>query len=390
MTSAHISVLQVGKYIHPEKGGIETITKTMFDHLQGEVIQNDVLCFKRKKGTQKTFYQSGFVVRCGTFFNIASTPISIMFFSWFRKLRNQYDVVHIHHPNPLAAIALFFYPVKGKVVVHWHSDILTHKFLYLLFAFFEQKMLQRADLILGTSPTYIQHSPHLQAFHSKCKYLHCCTDESKFTVNPARVQEIRKSYDNRKIVFSLGRFIYYKGFEYLIDAASELSNEFVVLIAGGGPLRDMYIERINSLKLFNKVFIIQDVTQEDIGNYFEACDVFCLPSCQKTEAFGIVLVEAMLFGKPIVSTNVPGSGITWVNANGITGFNVEPKNGLALAQAITTIVEDGLEKTFGENGRQRFKTKFSREEFLMKYIELIEQLFEVETAVIKQIATKAF
>ena len=104
-----------------------------------------------------------------------------------------------------------------------------------------------------------------------------------------------------------------------------------------------------------RVFIIQDVTQEDIGNYFEACDVFCLPSCQKTEAFGIVLVEAMLFGKPIVSTAVPGSGITWVNANGITGFNVEPKNGLALAQAITSIVEDGLEKTFGENGRQRFK-----------------------------------
>ena len=389
MTSTKISILQVGKYIYPEKGGIETITKTMFDYLQNEVIQNDVLCFKRKKGTQKTIYNGSSIIRCGTFFNIASTPISIKFFAWFRKLRNNYDVVHIHHPNPLAAIALFFFPVKGKVVLHWHSDILTHEILYFLFSFFERKMLQRADLILGTSPTYIQHSPHLQAFHAKCKYLHCCTDESKFSINPARVEEIKRSYDNRKIVFSLGRFIYYKGFEYLIEAASFLSDEYVVLIAGGGPLRDMYIDTIDRLKLFNKVFLIQDVSQEEIGNYFEACDVFCLPSCQKTEAFGIVLIEAMLFGKPIVSTAVTGSGITWVNANGITGFNVEPRNSHELAEAIGRIFHENLQDKFGENGRQRYKSKFSREEFLMKYTELIEHMFKVETAVIKQIASNA-
>ncbi|MEJ7682672.1 MAG: hypothetical protein WKG06_33410 [Segetibacter sp.] len=136
MKSHEYKVLQVGKFFYPDRGGIESTTKFIFDHFIHDENINDVICFKRGKGSQKIYFGKSFVLKCGTAFQVASTPISFKFFYWFRKLRNNYDIVHIHSPNPLAAIALFLFPVRGKVLLHWHSDILTHKFLYLFLSFF--------------------------------------------------------------------------------------------------------------------------------------------------------------------------------------------------------------------------------------------------------------
>ena len=384
-----VKVLQIGKYFAPDKGGIETVTKVIFDHFVQEKVVNDVLCFKKGKGTQKVYYGKSFVEKCGSSFHIASTPSSIVFFYRFCRLRNDYDIIHIHTPNPLAAIAVSLFPVKGKVLVHWHSDIVTHKFLHFLFGFFEKRLLKRADLILGTSPVYVQHSRYLRGYDSKTNYLSLSVDESNYTVVHDRVQEIKREYDDRKIVFALGRFIYYKGFEYLIEAAQFLPDDYVVLIGGGGPLKDKYISLINQYKLYNKIFVLTDISQKDLGNYYKACDVFCLPSIKKTEAFGLVLLEAMVFAKPIVATNIPGSGTSWVNVNNRTGINVEPKNGRALAEGILKIMNSNSYNVYCANSRKRVEEKFTTFKFINELKKYYSELIEPKAAVVKQINRKA-
>src|SRR4051812_32282720 len=206
MKSQEYKVLQVGKFFYPDKGGIESTTKFIFDHFLQDENVNDVLCFKRGKGSQKIYYGKSFVLKCGTAFEVASTPVSFKFLYWFRKLRNNYDIIHIHSPNPLAAIALYLFPANGKVLLHWHSDILTHKFLYFLFRPFEKHLLKRADLILGTSPVYVQHSPFINKYDYKANYISSSTEDNNFQVDEERVKEIKNEYDNRKIIFALGRF----------------------------------------------------------------------------------------------------------------------------------------------------------------------------------------
>jgi rhamnosyl/mannosyltransferase len=381
-------VLQVGKFFYPDKGGIESTTKFIFDHFVHDENVNDVICFKRGKGSQKIYYGKSFVLKCGTAFHVASTPISFKFFYWFRKLRNNYDIIHIHAPNPLAAVALFLFPPKGKVLLHWHSDILTHKFLYFFFRSFENHLLKRADLILGTSPVYVQHSPSISRYDFKANYISSSTAESNFEVNEERVNEIKNEYDGRKIIFALGRFIYYKGFEYLIEAAKYLSDDFVILIGGAGPMKEKYVALIKEYNLYNKVYLISDISQNELGNYYKACDVFCLPSTEKTEAFGLVLVEAMVFGKPVLATNIAGSGTSWVNVNNVTGINVEPKNGKALAEGVLKIMEEGNYKRFCINSRKRYEEKFTNTKFIDKLIKYYIQLIEPATAVIKQLNRK--
>lgn len=388
MKSQEYKVLQVGKFFYPDKGGIESTTKFIFDHFVHDENVNDVLCFKRGKGSQKIYFGKSFVLKCGTAFQVASTPISFKFFYWFRKLRNNYDIIHIHSPNPLAAVALFLFPPKGKVLLHWHSDILTHKFLYLFFRSFEDHLLKRADLILGTSPVYVQHSPFISKHDYKANYISSSTEESNFEVDEERVKEIKNEYDGRKIVFGLGRFIYYKGFEYLIEAAKYLPDDFVVLIGGAGPMKEKYVSLIKQYDLYNKIFLLSDISQKDLGNYYKACDVFCLPSTEKTEAFGLVLVEAMVFGKPVLATNIPGSGTSWVNINNVTGINVEPKNGKALADGILRIMDEENYQAFSINARNRFEEKFTNTKFIDKLKKYYSHLLEPATALIKQLNRK--
>jgi rhamnosyl/mannosyltransferase len=389
MKSQEYKVLQVGKFFYPDKGGIESTTKFIFDHFVHDENVNDVLCFKRGRGSQKIYCGKSFVLKCGTSFKVASTPISFKFFYWFRKLRNNYDIIHIHSPNPLAAVALFLFPVKGKVLVHWHSDILTHRLLYLFFRPFEKHLLRRADLILGTSPVYVQHSPFISKYDYKANYISSSTEEANFEVDEERVKEIKNEYDGKQLIFALGRFIYYKGFEYLIEAAKYLPDNFVILIGGAGPMKEKYVSLIKNYGLYTRVFLLSDIEQKDLGNYYKACEVFCLPSTEKTEAFGLVLVEAMVFGKPVLSTNIPGSGTSWVNVNNVTGINVEPKNGKALAEGILKIMEEKNYQTFSINSRNRFQEKFTNEKFIDKLKKYYLQLTEPTTAVIKQLNRKA-
>jgi glycosyltransferase involved in cell wall biosynthesis len=366
-------ILQVGKY-YSLQGGIETITRSLVNSLKKDHVV-DVLCFSKDKITHESRVGKSTIWEAGTMFKFLSSPISLKFFSHFKKLRNKYDIVLIHTPNPLAAVALFLFSTNAKIIIQWHGDILNKGIFYFLFKGLERRMLKRADLVLVTSVAYLEYSNALKDFKSKSRVLPLGINENNLVSNAAAVRQIQSTYNNRKIVFALGRYVYYKGFEYLIEAAKHLSNDIVILIGGHGPNKKFYEEQIKKFRLQEKVFLIPELNQGTWGSYYEACDVFCLPSFEKAESFGIVLLEAMSFSKPIVATNITGSGTPWVNEHEVSGLNVNIKNSKEIADAISAILFEGRYDEYCKNSRKRFEENFTEKKMVCSLLSLINELY---------------
>jgi rhamnosyl/mannosyltransferase len=190
-----------------------------------------------------------------------------------------------------------------------------------------------------------------------------------------RVRQLRERYGNKKIVFSLGRLVHYKGFKYLVDAARYLDDSYLVIIGGSGMLKDELQQQIHDYGLEQRVKMVGRISDEDLPSYYGACDIYCLSSIMKTEAFALVQLEAMSCGKPVVSCNIEGSGVPWVNKDDYSGLVVEPENGKALADAIRRIMEDkALYYTYSAGARSRYIELFKKQRMIDRCLELYSQL----------------
>ena len=375
-----MKVLQLGKFYPPDVGGIETAIYNITEELNKKGIKCDVLCSNSKREYKKEIIDRGsykyIVYRTKSYGKIASTSITPQMIFKLKEIIDNYDIIHLHHPDPMANFALFLVnPKKQKIVIHWHSDIIRQKFALKFYRPLLNWMLKKADVIIGTSPKYIEESEQLKYFKNKCIAIPLGIKKEDLKVDEEKIREIKKKFKNKKIIFSLGRFIYYKGFEYLIESSKYLPDDYVIVIGGDGELRKKYEKLIMNNNLLNKVFLIGKIPQTHLGSYYKACDLFCLPSIEKSEAFGLVIVEAMSFGKPIVATNIKGSGVSWVNQNGVTGLNVEPKNPKALAQAIKFICSNKeVYKKFSENALKRFNQEFTVDKEVSRILKVYKSL----------------
>ena len=375
-----MKVLQLGKFYPPDIGGIESAIYEITEELNRRGIKCDVLCSNSKREYKKEVmtreaYQYK-VIRTKSYGKILSTSITPQMIFRLREIINKYDIIHLHHPNPMANLALFLSKPKGKrIVVHWHSDIIRQRFSLMFYKPLLNWMLKHADVIIATSPKYIEESEQLLAFREKCVDIPRGIRKDKLCSNPKVVSSLREKYKGKKIIFSIGRFVAYKGFEYLIESARYLPSDYIILIGGDGPLRSKYKKIIERYNFFDKVKLLGRLPHDMLTNYYDVCDVFCLPSVSKNEAFGLVMVEAMSFGKPVVATKIKGSGVNWVNQQGITGLNVEPKNPKALAQAIEFICNNReVYKKFSENALKRFNEEFTIEKEVSRILEVYKSL----------------
>jgi glycosyltransferase involved in cell wall biosynthesis len=180
-------------------------------------------------------------------------------------------------------------------------------------------------------------------------------------------------FNNKKVIFACGRLIYYKGFENLIDAAKFLPDDCIVKIAGEGPLKEYFYDKINKNNLNNKVILLGRINNNDLEKEFANCYLFCLPSNSRGEMFGVVQVEAFAHGKPVVSTNIPGSGVSEVNISDKTGFLVEINNPQSIATAIKKLLyNESLYNEFVSNALER-ANYFTDYHIIDYYIELFER-----------------
>lgn len=370
-----IRILQVGKFFYPERGGIESVSKSLIDNLDQTKFKMDLLCFNTNSTTVIDQYQQSNIIRCGLLFSFFSAPFSFSFFRKFFQLHRQYDIIHIHTPNPIPLIALYFVNPSAKIIIHWHSDILNKGVLYMLIKPFETAALKKASAIIGTSQTYIEESEPLKKYSNKTHCIPLGTTILKDLNILENAAAIRDKYAAKKIVFSLGRFVGYKGFNYLIAAAALLPDDLVIIIGGIGPLFHEYELFIQQNKLADKVILTGNIPDDHLQNYFEAADIFCLPSCEKSEAFGVVIIEALSFGKPVVATTIAGSGVSWVNQHGVTGLNVPPKDPKALADAINKLaIDEALRKAMGNAALDRYQHCFTETSMQRNFESFYHQL----------------
>ena len=366
-----MKVLQLGKF-YPITGGVEKVMYDLTIALSTAGVKCDMLCVDEtgeKHTIVKPLNDNARLIITPTWIKRYATCISPAMITELRRRCNQYDIIHVHHPDPMAAQALLLSGYRGKVVLHWHSDIIKQHVLLKFYMPLQNWLIRRADVIVGTTPVYVKESPHLQHVQAKLTSMPIGIDP--VIPNPDKVKEIRDQYAGKKIIFSLGRLVTYKGYTYLIDAAETLPDDYIILIGGSGALKAELQAQIDSKRLNDKVKLLGRVSDEDLPSYYGACDLYCLSSIYKTEAFAIVQIEAMSCGKPIIATKIPHSGVDWVNADGVSGLNVEPCNARQLSEAIVKMTTDKeLYNRLSKGARQRFETLFTKEKMLNRCLEI--------------------
>lgn len=365
-----VKILQVGKYFPPRFGGIETVTSDLMGLNSYDQLSCDVICFD--ESTYSSVESGGVIYRCKSWFKVLSADFSLTYlFQVFFKAW-KYDVLHVHYPNPLAALIVGFLPYRGKVVVQWHSDVVKQKFAYKLYRPIQRRLLHRADIIVGTSQAYVEYSKQLSDFMHKVTVIPLGVERRE---NPEDflVEKIKTQYSGKRIIFSLGRLTYYKGYEYLINAAKYLNDEYIILIGGTGDLDRELRGMIDKENLEGRVVLLGKIPEADMSAYFKACDIFCMSSIERSEAFGVVLIEAMSFMKPIVATNILGSGVGWVNAHGDSGLNVPVRDPLALARAIEEVCSSGIYDQLSHGSYERFINLFQKSMMIDRFKDLFCQ-----------------
>ncbi|SFM67478.1 glycosyltransferase [Thermodesulforhabdus norvegica] len=358
-----LKILHIGKYYPPAEGGIEHF---LYDLVMWQVkhfpARVGVLVHDHKKGSRDTLTRSGndhFVYRAGVVGSLAYAPVSPSFPVALARILKSYrpEVLHVHMPNLSALWVLALRP-QVPLVLHWHSDVVptpydrTLRKFYTFYRIFEKRLLKKAALIIATSPPYLETSPALRKFRNRCRVI-------PLGINPARLDATHgKTGREQFFVLSVGRFTYYKGFQYLIEAMQYVNGAFLTIV-GDGVLRKEHKKYVEKLGLVDRVSLPGRISNRELANMLYSCDVFCLPSIERTEAFGLVLLEAMSFSKPLITTIIEGSGVTWVNQNNVTGVHVPPRDAIALAGAIQFFRENpDLAKSYGENGKRRFNSMF--------------------------------
>lgn len=373
MINKNLKVLQLGKF-YPISGGVEKVAYDLMTGMSERGVDCDMMCAATHGASRTVSVNDHAKIFCShTLIKVAATMISPAMIFALRKVQRQYDIIHVHHPDPMACLALLMSGYKGKVVLHWHSDIQKQRMLLKLYMPLQKWLLKRADVIVGTSPVYLSESPFLRNVQQKTICLPIGVDP--MAPDPARVKAIKNKYKGKKIIFSLGRLVTYKGYAFLVAAAKYLKDNYMILIGGTGALRDELQNEINDMQLQGKVELLGRVSDEDLPSYYGACDVFCLSSVQKTEAFGIVQIEAMSCGKPVIATNIPHSGVSWVNAHEQSGINVSPGSAYELSKAIETVVESkSAYDKYSEGALNRYKHLFTKDEMIARCLDIYNKM----------------
>ena len=229
-----LKILQLGKF-YPVRGGVEKVMYDLMTGLSERGVDCDMLCALSQGGSRTIAINAhACLIGCRTWMKVAATMISPAMIFSLRKRCGEYDIIHVHHPDPMACLALFLSGYRGKVVLHWHADIEKQKMLLELYRPLQEWLLGRADLIVGTTPVYTAESPCLARVQHKTVCLPIGV--APVVSEPEKADALRRRYPGRKIVFSLGRLVAYKGYRYLIESARYLTDDYVVLIGGSGPL----------------------------------------------------------------------------------------------------------------------------------------------------------
>jgi rhamnosyl/mannosyltransferase len=369
MCAAPFKVLHVGKFYPPYPGGMESHLQTLCEELR-KSIEVEVLVASDRWRSERSTLGGVELVRLATALMLHGTPIVPLMARAMRRARP--DLVHLHFPNPMAALACLVSRLDVPIVVSWHSDVVRQRRAAAAFAPLLSVLLRRCAAIIVASTAYIESSAVLSARRNLCRVIPYGIRAEVFEhPDPARVAELRQHYGER-IVLGVGRLIYYKGFVNLVRAMADV--RATALIAGDGPLSGALAAEATRLGVADRVVLLGRVNEADLKACYHACDVFALPSVERSEAFGIVQLEAMACGRPVVNTRLE-SAVPHVSLDGLTGLTVPPGDPAALAAALRALLDDPPRRaTMGAAARRRVHEEFSAELMARRTLEVYREV----------------
>jgi rhamnosyl/mannosyltransferase len=351
-----MNILHVYKDYYPVLGGIENHVRGLAEAQAARGHTVTVLVTSPTRQTRRVEHGGVRVIYAGRLATVASTPLSLALMWELRRLRP--DIAHVHLPYPLGDLAQRLAGRARRTVVTYHSDIVRQAGWLRLYAPLLRGSLRRADAILASSPRYVETSPFLRPLAGRCTVVPYGIEAGRFTsADAATVAAIRAEHEPPLVLF-VGQLRYYKGVEGLLQAMTQVDAR--LLIVGGESSRPQAeLEALaRTLGVAARVRFLGPKDQ-DLPAYYHACDVFVLPSIARSEAFGIVQLEAMAAGRPVVSADV-GTGVAWVNQHEVTGLVVPPRDAPALAAALNRLLADPAARArLGAAGRERVQRVFT-------------------------------
>lgn len=349
---------------------METVLQHLCEELNAHVDLH-VLVANTQPRTVTEWVNGVLVTRVARWGQIASTPLCPSLPHLVTKHRA--DILHLHEPNPMATLAVLMANPRARVLVSFHSEVVRQRIWRPVYRPLLARLLRRADRIIIATPRHLD-LPTLRPYRDKCVIIPFGIDVTRFRPNETlrqRAAAIRAEFGPRVILF-VGRLVYYKGVEYLIEAMLRVPAR--LLIVGRGPRERALRRRARALGLDERVAFLGEIAHEHLPAYYHACDLLVLPSIRESETFGIVQLEAMAAGKPVISTALP-TGVAWVNQHEVTGLLVPPANADALADAMNRLLEDdALRQRLGEAARQYVSERFTRQRMARAVLALYEDV----------------
>ena len=356
-----LRIVHLGKYFHPAHGGIERTVRSLA-HAQARIgCSVRVICMDHQRGRATRVEQDGPVEvvrlrRAASFYKIDHCP------DLPKALRDsQADLLHLHTPNPSMILGLMLSGDHTPLVVSHYSDVVKQRLRRVIFSPIERACYDRARLILSVAPPYIAGSAVLRRYPDRVAVLPIGLELAPFLDPAPEVREhgdrLRRTYPG-PLWFFCGRLVYYKGLETALLALPFVPG--TLLIAGDGPART-HLERLAArLELKDRARFLGDVPRdEDLAAYYLASDALWFPSNARSEAYGLVQVEAMASGCPVINTAIPHSGVPWVSRHDETGLTVPVNDPAAFAAAaVRLLTEPGLRDRLAAGARARAIAEF--------------------------------
>ncbi len=371
-------VLHVYKSYYPDSfGGIEQVIFQLARGLTALGAENRIVTLSPQAVPPVLHRPEGEVIRFKTTAQIASNPVALSALRGYREQVEWADVVHYQFPWPFADVMHLMCGGDTPSVVTYQSDIVRQKHLLRAYRPLMRRFLGSMDAVVATSPNYLATSPVLAGVGRKVDIIPNGIDERALpALDPRIVAQWRERVGQGFFLF-VGVLRYYKGIHILLQAARNVSK--TVVIAGAGP--EMQALQTLARKLgLGHVHFAGEVSERDKVALYSLADVFVFPSNLRSEAFGMSLAEAAMFGRPMISCEI-GTGTSFINLDGVTGWTIPPDNPQALAAAMKRFVDDPSSVArMGAMARERFQALFTGARMANAYMEIYQRLVAPKTA----------
>ncbi len=365
-------ILHIYKTFFPEEyGGCELAVKNISQVTAQLGCKNTLLTTSKTKNIKYDNHAYMDVIRIPHTFAYASCPVSFSLFKHFREQARQADIIHYHFPWPFADLLHFMTQVDKPTILSYQCDIIKQVQLKRIYNPLMHWFLKKMNVIVANTQNYLDTSTDLMPYLDKSRVIHLGINGNDYPEPEEALLEKWQAQVGNNFLLFIGMLRHYKGLDVLLDAIK--NSNIPVVIAGDGPLRDDLLAHAAQNQLQNVQFVGR-ISDTDKCALLRLSQAVVLPSNSRAEAYGLSLIEGLMYAKPLISTEL-GTGTSVVNRDGETGMVIPANNAGALRQAIQTLFDDPARAiAMGKQGRKDYEQLYTADVMGKHYFDLYEEL----------------